>query len=239
MDTWMGYDSDPLSLHKYLYSGSDPVNHVDPSGHFFSLGEVQATQTIQAELTTFQIDIGMNLLNLAANPTSAAEGFAQNSGIALGVSALGGAGGSLLKLLNKKWKDIRDITFSPVKPGPLSISAATTFRSATYTQKVLKEPVELYRLYGGNARQLSNYWTRTRPSGPLQNGLDSAILDEFGNLQNRFVKIRVPEGQIIFEGAAARQLTEFTIPNQGVRQDLIGGGNQVYIQSVDPSWIVN
>jgi hypothetical protein len=33
MDTYEGDDQEPLSLHKYLYGGGDPVNNIDPSGH--------------------------------------------------------------------------------------------------------------------------------------------------------------------------------------------------------------
>lgn len=33
MDTFQGRQTDPLSLHKYLYADDNPVNHRDPSGH--------------------------------------------------------------------------------------------------------------------------------------------------------------------------------------------------------------
>ena len=32
MDTYEGSKGDPLSLHKYLYCGADPINHTDLSG---------------------------------------------------------------------------------------------------------------------------------------------------------------------------------------------------------------
>ncbi|PIE46503.1 MAG: hypothetical protein CSA42_08220, partial [Gammaproteobacteria bacterium] len=44
LDSYQGQLSDPESLHKYLYTANDPVNMVDPSGHFgmgiggFSMG---------------------------------------------------------------------------------------------------------------------------------------------------------------------------------------------------------
>ncbi len=34
MDTWMGRNSDSLTLHKYLYANADPANVADPSGRF-------------------------------------------------------------------------------------------------------------------------------------------------------------------------------------------------------------
>ena len=36
MDSYAGNNSDPISLHKYLYAHNDPVNGIDPSGHFFT-----------------------------------------------------------------------------------------------------------------------------------------------------------------------------------------------------------
>jgi hypothetical protein len=41
MDTFEGHQSDPLSLHKYLYCHADPVNNVDPSGQF-TMGEAMS-----------------------------------------------------------------------------------------------------------------------------------------------------------------------------------------------------
>ncbi|MDY6929919.1 MAG: RHS repeat-associated core domain-containing protein [Pseudomonadota bacterium] len=34
MDTWMGRNSDPVTLNKYLYGNADPTTFIDPSGHF-------------------------------------------------------------------------------------------------------------------------------------------------------------------------------------------------------------
>ena len=38
MDPFEGLEHEPLTLHRYLYAGADPVNKVDPSGRDFSLG---------------------------------------------------------------------------------------------------------------------------------------------------------------------------------------------------------
>jgi RHS repeat-associated protein len=48
-DTYEGSNADPASLHKYLYAHSDPVNGIDPSGHF-TLTELQITQSITSTL---------------------------------------------------------------------------------------------------------------------------------------------------------------------------------------------
>jgi len=104
MDTWIGNNNDPLSLHKYLYAGSDPVNHVDPSGHFFSLSSVAASLNIRSTISGFQIDTGMNLLDVAIDPDNAAENYAQSSQLALGLGVLGGKAFKLLKMLSGKFR---------------------------------------------------------------------------------------------------------------------------------------
>ncbi len=50
MDTWMGNNHDPITLHKYLYAGNDPVSYVDPTGNFFSLGGISAASRIRSTL---------------------------------------------------------------------------------------------------------------------------------------------------------------------------------------------
>ena len=36
-DTYLGNTFDPITLNRYLYCASDPVNHVDPSGHYIQV----------------------------------------------------------------------------------------------------------------------------------------------------------------------------------------------------------
>ena len=49
MDNYEGSIDDPVSLHKYLYCNSDPVNNYDPSG-YNTLAEMEATTGIQGVL---------------------------------------------------------------------------------------------------------------------------------------------------------------------------------------------
>lgn len=118
--------------------------------------------------------------------------------------------------------------FNPINKGSLPEAVANTFRSATYSQKVLEEDIILYRAYGGKARELGQYWTRTKPEGPLQTVIDSALDQNWGNTATQVAQIRVPKGTAIYEGFAASQ------------GGLIGGGNQVYIylERIDPSWLI-
>jgi len=134
------------------------------------------------------------------------------------VKLAGGVGGSSLRT---------GIHWNPLNgPGPLGERVAATFRGASYTEAVTLETTTLYRVYGGKAGELGPYWTRTPSRGPLQSQIDSALLPEWGNTALSTTRIEVPSGTIIFEGFAAPQ------------GRLVGGGNQVVIQHVDPSWIL-
>ncbi len=94
-----------------------------------------------------------------------------------------------------------------MNPGPLDDATAATFRSGSYTATTTSETTTLYRVYGGNAGKLGPYWTRTKPSGPLQSQLDSALAPQWGNTAENVVRIQVPKGTAIYEGAAAPQST--------------------------------
>jgi acetylornithine deacetylase/succinyl-diaminopimelate desuccinylase-like protein len=109
--------------------------------------------------------------------------------------------------------------------GPLGEDIAKTFRGASYTEHVTEEATTLYRAYGGDAGELSSYWSRTPPSGPLQAKMDSALKAEWGNTATSVSKIEVPRGTRVFEGSTAPQ------------GHLMGGGNQVVIPHVPREWL--
>ncbi len=50
MDSFEGSPSDPQSLHKYTYCHNDPINFVDPSGHFETMAGAVAALSIQGVL---------------------------------------------------------------------------------------------------------------------------------------------------------------------------------------------
>jgi RHS repeat-associated protein len=69
MDAFSGYDTDPVSLHKYLYANGSPVNYRDPSGYMSLPEETEAAQ-IRNTLAGIQTEVGSNLLNAAMNPAA-------------------------------------------------------------------------------------------------------------------------------------------------------------------------
>jgi RHS repeat-associated protein len=61
-DTYMGVNSDPVTLHKYMYANAAPTVFVDPTGHFADLGGFMATQRIQTALVLTAIAVPNALL---------------------------------------------------------------------------------------------------------------------------------------------------------------------------------
>ncbi len=53
-DSFVGFNQDPQSLHKYAFNHNDPVNRIDPSGHL-SLIEVTTSQNIQAMVKIYNV----------------------------------------------------------------------------------------------------------------------------------------------------------------------------------------
>lgn len=121
----------------------------------------------------------------------------------------------------------KTIRWSPATgQGPLGLDDVVKFRGGSYTERVLDEPILLYRVYGGSAAQLRSFWTRVPPTGPLQSRMDSALRSEWGNTAEKVVVIRIPAWTTIYEGYAA--------PQGG----LLGGGSQVFVPIVKPEWVV-
>lgn len=149
-------------------------------------------------------------------------GWATGLGAAAG-APLGGVGVKLGRGAVKSGT----IYWNPMNgPGPLGEKVAATFRGASYTESITSEGITLYRVYGGKAAPLGSYWTRTPPAGPLQSRIDNALLPQWGNTADNVARIRVSPGIRIFEGYAAPQGA------------LVGGGSQVFIPRIDPTWMI-
>jgi len=70
MDTFLGFEKDPVTLHKYLYGNSDPINNIDPSGHI-SLSSIGAALNISARLVTTSVRVvGTSALRFAKSASN-------------------------------------------------------------------------------------------------------------------------------------------------------------------------
>ncbi len=72
VDPWNGSIYDPVSLHKYLYCGNDPINFIDPHGNFSigSLSELSVTQSILSvfqHIKSVEFQLQMRILAAGAN----------------------------------------------------------------------------------------------------------------------------------------------------------------------------
>jgi hypothetical protein len=68
MDPREGMGEEPLSLHKYLYAGADPINHRDPSGNM-TIGEVTEVAA------TYVKNVGVNARSAFAAGGAAVGAF--------------------------------------------------------------------------------------------------------------------------------------------------------------------
>jgi RHS repeat-associated protein len=233
---------DPQSWNLYTYVRNNPLRYIDPTGlcaqgadgrmHDDDDGKcvVDSSVTVTAALEKVQT------VRITPDPDSIRVSlFARMTGLALNTqikeaaiigattyvgAALDAAIGAGINALARTSEKLWGPAFGT---GPLPAEIANTFRSGTYTELVTTGETTLYRAYGGESRQLGSYWTRTPVAGPLQTRMDSAL--PLGNTAESVVSITVPAGTRIFEGAAA--------PNFGH----LGGGSQVFIPRVDPTWV--
>lgn len=110
----------------------------------------------------------------------------------------------------------------------LPAGVAKTFTGGVYSKVTTGAPTTLYRVYGGTAKELGAYWTRTLPSSSADAVKGLALDPAWGNTAENWVSIRVPAATTFFEGTAEEQ--PFLTGS--------GGGSQVFITSnVDSNWI--
>ena len=118
----------------------------------------------------------------------------------------------------------RCVRHGPMNSGQLKGHFESSFRSSTYTTRKLGAPRDLYRAYSDPVRRLGAFWSDVKPTGPLQATIDSALLPSYGNTATKVVHIRVPAGEVVHEGVAARQ------------QGWLGGGTQFVLPKVLKDW---
>jgi RHS repeat-associated protein len=114
-DTYEGVSHDPATLHKYLYAGADPVNKVDPSGHFFGMADIGAANSIRSTLANIQINIGFAIVDqLLYGGSAGAESLAVAGILSLGTFALGTVVHAIVRGRNA----IKPLRFSQVTASP-------------------------------------------------------------------------------------------------------------------------
>jgi hypothetical protein len=104
MDTYEGTQTDPLSLHKYLYCGANPVNRADPGGTDF--GDLMMSMYVAGQTAAFNFMAtsssyaaaeAMVFVSAAAFADSVNEGNYVGAGVTLANAPV--AGGVLFRLV--------------------------------------------------------------------------------------------------------------------------------------------
>lgn len=130
--------------------------------------------------------------------------------------------------------------------GPLSRLTAQvghpvtdTFRSGTYLTHRTSRPLTLYRVSTPGSSELGSYWTAVPPAGPIQSQIDSALQPAWRNTAERITEIRVPAGEVVYEGLAGPQPLVPGGSSAPTDSLLLGGGHQVFLPNVPPDWVVD
>jgi len=116
----MGNNSDPITLHKYLYANADPVTYTDPTGHF-SIGSLMTAVNVTARLAT----IANTTYTVFKIATGEEELSASQIGSTLLFNALGGAAGKVIGFFGKKFAS----KFKALGCGKNSFIAGTLVRT--------------------------------------------------------------------------------------------------------------
>ncbi len=140
MDPFQGLETEPVTLHKYLYANADPVNTTDPTG-LFGLVEFGVVNNIRVTLSEVQVDVGFSLINAkldSESPTVAASGWGIIASLSPGILK------PLSKTIKSKFIGRGKVAYNKRKlPGPEELEAAE-FLAA-------KEGARIYIRGGGGA----------------------------------------------------------------------------------------
>ncbi len=193
---------------------------------FMCINALIYPEPVQAQLTSIIERAAVRAAAKSAKQQAATQSVRQNAVCSTTLSA-GKAGSDKIV---RRWTSS---LCKPSNPCPLDAKLSNTFKGGSYNEVVLGKDTTLYRVYYHPERKLGapgepySFWSRSNATG-LQARIDSAIdTSRYGNLADKTVKIRVPEGTRIYEGVT-----------QGIHKGPVGGGNQIIINKVDSKWVI-
>ncbi len=213
-DMYQGDNRDPLTLHKYVYSGNDPIDRIDPTGQF-SIEETTTVAAITNVLALQYAPLVTSTLRLAI-PKGHIAGKVLT---AVEVAALVLAAGSLIRLGFRSLNFITNLVRSApeieagaaaaetaatiIAEETLSSSAAASFEGGIYTKGFTSDNLLVYRVEGGfGSGPFGRFFGFVKPS----NAADAEALyniSKYGNEMTSVVTYRVPPGTKLFVGKVA------------------------------------
>ena len=107
---------------------------------------------------------------------------------------------------------------------------ADTFTDGEYRTVVTNEDIELYRVYGGDAKREGAFWTTEPAESQAGARQGRALLDEWGNTKKWEERMVVPKGTKLNIGTVERQI-------EPTGEVLFGGDDQILVpKDYDSSW---
>ncbi|MFK8012668.1 MAG: RHS repeat-associated core domain-containing protein [Marinicellaceae bacterium] len=102
LDTYAGRDFEPATLHKYLYTGNNPINFIDYSGNNFNTISLSIAQNVGARIATYSLAFPKSfaLVRIAASVATPFEIAALNP-VTLGLLTGGALSYQGIKSLDK------------------------------------------------------------------------------------------------------------------------------------------
>jgi hypothetical protein len=203
MDNAEGWKEDPLSLHKYAYCHSSPLNGVDPTGHDFELGSFLANfsgLSIFAGLANVVQEFTEDDLEEIASGTKKIAGivYSETGGIYPALSKGATEGGvtnwnpDSRKSLNKAREKIAEVANSgensvapPVYPKPKTPAAKAQWKDCQDAAKAAKGKTSDYKfcIWPSDDGKVPTQTPRLPPKWPY---------DYSKNIQERYGPFRVP-----------------------------------------------
>ena len=137
MDSFEGVQSDPRSLHKYLYGFANPVTNADPSGNT-SLGELAITVGVGAVISSMAT-FALNILTGSTAVANAEENFSFDGFLVSGRLTESGYGGTVEGGL--------DVVYD-IKKGQVFVALAAELGTAPVSIFKTRRGAD-YSLFGG------------------------------------------------------------------------------------------
>jgi hypothetical protein len=109
---------------------------------------------------------------------------------------------------------------------------AQNFQGGIAERIVLDQAITVYRVHGGGAGKVGSWLSGDIIKSKLILRKRLALKQEWGNSITKLTEVTIPKGTAIWRGKAAGQL-------QKNGKYLKGGGDQIFIDVVDPSWFKN
>ncbi|MBI5385968.1 MAG: tandem-95 repeat protein [Verrucomicrobia bacterium] len=209
MDGFEGNNTDPLSLHKYLYCHANPVNGIDPSGHE-NLISLNASTGIILGLSAWMFSPHTANAPGPNDPTYPDTGDVDMVINIFGGHLIGkvvGVGVAAVKVGYSKLVGYVINRKGPVATVRPTASTeiggySTSFENGLYTQRAAPTDMIVYRAEGGTSGNFGRFFGTEKPVSAVDAEIMSNIM-KHGNEVTTLVTYRIPKGTIIYEGRVA------------------------------------